>query len=111
MFRIMTALLTAFTLIHSSNLAVATPASSQGTPAKPSALKEQLIGMPAGSTVEVKLANKQKLKGRLGQLSDDGFEVQTVKDGKVSVEKVAFSEVKSVKQKGKPMSTGTKTVL
>jgi len=111
MFRPITAVLTIAALIGSSNLAWAAPAAREQKPSDVAALKEKLVTIPAGSTVEVKLLNKQKLKGKLGQLSDQGFEVQTVKNGTVTAEKVAFSEVKSIAQKGKPMGTGTKVAL
>jgi len=75
------------------------------------ALKGQLIEIPAGSVVEVSLQNKQKLRGKLGAVSDAGFEVQTLRDGKISSLNLKFDEVKSVKLRGKGMSTGAKIAL
>ena len=90
---------------------------SSGAPAqKPEvsrdqALKGQLIEIPAGSVVEVRLENKQKLRGKLGTVSDAGFEVQTLRDGKISSLNLKFDEVKSIKLRGKGMSTGAKIAL
>jgi len=68
--------------------------------------------IPAGSIVEVKLKQKgsSTIRGRLGAITDQGFEVQIAKSGKVSSEKVTFTEVKSVKAK-KGMSTSTKVLI
>ena len=64
-------------------------------------LKQQLVLIPTGAVVEVKLQQKgsQEFKGKLGPVTDEGFEVQTIKSGKVSSEKVAYADVKSVKEK------------
>lgn len=74
-------------------------------------LKTQVIEIPAGSVVEVRLLSKEKLQGRLGQLSDAGFELQAVKDGKIQTQKVAFDQVQSVKVKGRGMGNGAKITL
>jgi hypothetical protein len=68
--------------------------------------------IPAGSIVEVKLKQKgsSTIRGRLGAITDEGFEVQIAKSGKVSSEKVTFTEVKSVKAK-KGMSVTTKVLI
>ena len=60
-------------------------------------LKEQVLIISPGSAVEVQLADKTKLRGRLGTVSDNGFELQTVKDGKIDTAQVAFDQVKSIK--------------
>ena len=73
-------------------------------------LKAQLIEIPTGSVIEVKLRNKSKLRGKLGELRDSEFEVQTLKDGKVISQPVLLSEAKSVKQQGKGMSLPLKIV-
>ena len=66
-------------------------------------LKEQIVQLPAGTVVEVKFLRKgeKNLVGRLGPVADSGFEVQAAKDGNVSSEKLVFTDVKSVKVKGK----------
>jgi len=67
--------------------------------AKPT-LKEQVGQIPAGSQVEVRLLNKERLRGRLGEVSDDGFTVQIAQANRIETRKVAFGDVKSVKVMG-----------
>ena len=74
-------------------------------------LKAQLIEIPTGSVVEVKLRDKQKLRGKLGDMRDADFDIQRVKDGKVVTEAVRLSDVKTVKQQGKGMSLPLKIVV
>ena len=73
------------------------------------AIKDQVIAIPTGSMIEVKLLQKgaSKIKGMLRSVTDEGFEVQNMKSGEIS--KVAFADVKSVQEKH-GMSTRT-TVL
>jgi hypothetical protein len=87
-------------------LLVCGPTSAAGAAAQASSeekrsLKEQVVMIPAGSVVEVKLKQKASstIRGRLRAITDEGFEVQIAKSGKISSEKVAFTEVKSVKAK------------
>lgn len=47
--------------------------------------------------MEVRLTNKSKLKGRLGPVTEGGFEVQTVKGEKIDTVQIRFDEVKSIK--------------
>jgi hypothetical protein len=75
-------------------------------------LKQQLVGIPAGTVIEVKLQQKgsKKITGRLGLVSDEGFEIQSGQSGTVASEKVAFADVKSVKEK-RGMRGGVKTLI
>ncbi len=69
-------------------------------------LKERILEVPPGTMIEVRLLNKQKIRGRLGEVTDEGFSVQTAQGNKIDTQKVAFTDVKSVKKlEG---STGTK---
>jgi len=81
-----------------------------GPTARDYALKAQLIEIPSGAPVEVRLENKQKLRGKLGGVTDAGFDIQTVRDGKIVTSNVRFDEVKSVKHR-KGMSTGAKIAV
>ena len=63
--------------------------------------KEMVLKIPAGSPVEVRLTDNTKLRGRLGNVSDTGFELQAVKNGKVDTVQVAFDQLKSIKNTGK----------
>jgi hypothetical protein len=77
---------------------------SPGAPAKSPGngdLKEQVLIIPQGAIVEVLLTGKTKSRGQLGPVSDSGFELQTMKDGKIVTEQIAFGQVKSVKDTGK----------
>ena len=74
-------------------------------------LKETLIEIPTGSVVSVKLVGKGKLRGKLGSVTDSGFDLQTVKDGKISTQTLKYAEVKSIKHQEKGMSTAAKITL
>lgn len=68
--------------------------------AAPQAVKtpqEQVLEFAPGTLVEVKLKNKQKLRGRLGEASPDGFALQYAEGNRVETKTVAYGEVKSVK--------------
>ncbi len=77
------------------------------TPAEPKpTLKEKVVEIPPGTMVEVRLLNKQKIRGRLGKITDEGFCIQTAQGNKIENEMLAFADVKSLKQvEG---TTGTK---
>lgn len=69
-------------------------------------LKERILEVPPGTMIEVRLLNKQKVRGRLGEVTDEGFSLQTAQGNKIDTQKIAFTDVKSVKKlEG---STGTK---
>ena len=74
-------------------------------------IKEQVILIPAGALVEVKLKDKRKFRGRMGAVNDESFVVQHARNDKVVDEKIAFADVKSVNPKEKGMSTGLKVGL
>lgn len=72
-------------------------AASQANASPQPTLKEQVIQMPAGSQVEVRLLSKERFRGRLGEISDEGFTVQIAQENRLESRKVAFGDVKSVK--------------
>jgi hypothetical protein len=72
------------------------PLGQGGSGEKPT-VKEQVIQIPAGSQVEVRLLNKERFRGRLGDVSNEGFTVQTAQGNRIETRKVAFSDAKSVK--------------
>ncbi|MGD0136199.1 MAG: hypothetical protein ABSE57_29495 [Bryobacteraceae bacterium] len=55
----------------------------------------QITGMPAGTKIEVRLRNKERLQGTRGEVSDSGF---TLLNPGTGDRKVVFNEVISVKQ-------------
>ncbi len=67
------------------------------TPPKPT-LKERVLAIPPGTMTEVKLLNKQKIRGRLGEVTDEGFTLTTAQGDKISTQKIAFADVKSIKK-------------
>ena len=60
-------------------------------------IQEQLVLIPAGNLVEVKTMAKQKLRGRLGALTTDSFELQIAKGGQLQAQLIRFDQVKRVK--------------
>ena len=78
---------------------------------KATGLRERLILIPAGSIIEVKLINKQKIRGRLGPVSDSGFEVQHARDNQIVTEALTFDAVSSVRVTGKGMHFAWKVLI
>ena len=70
-------------------------------------VQEQVLEIPSGSLVEVRLINKQKLSGRIGEAADDGFTIQLAKGDRLDNRKVFFAEVKSIKDKSRGSGKGT----
>jgi hypothetical protein len=70
--------------------------SQTGMAQKPT-LKEQVLEIPAGSVVEVRLKTKEKLRGRPGDISTDAFTVKLAKGDQIEERKIAFDELKSIK--------------
>ena len=64
---------------------------------KAQTIKEQAVQIPAGSKVEVRLTNKEKLKGRLGAVSDEGIVLKSIKADRTEERKITFAEMTSIK--------------
>ena len=62
------------------------------------ALKERILEVPPGTMIEVRLLNKQRIRGRLGEITDDGFSLTTAQGGKIATQKISFTELKSFKK-------------
>ncbi len=97
-----------FSIVSLVWISLAQTSSAQPSKPRDQVLKEQLVEIPTGSVVEVKLTSKERLRGKLGAVSDAGFEIQTVRDGKIATQNVAMTEVKSLSRKDKGMATGWK---
>jgi len=69
----------------------------QETTKKPT-LQERILEVSPGTMIEVRLMNKQKLRGRLGEVTNEGFALQMAQGTKVETQKIAFTEVRSFKQ-------------
>jgi hypothetical protein len=72
-----------------------TPRSGPKEEAQTPTVKERILKFPPGTLVEVKLINKLKIRGRLGEVKDEGFSLTNAQGNKIAV---SFSEVKSVKR-------------
>lgn len=84
---------------------------SEQAPGSPApTLQEQVVGIPSGTVVVVQLKNKEKIRGRMADVSSDGFSVKSAAKDKVGERKIAYQDVKSVKRVGNE-SAGGKTVL
>jgi hypothetical protein len=75
----------------------AVPPGQAGTERKLT-MKERILEVPPGTMIEVRLLNKQKIRGRLGELTDEGFSLTTAQGQKIETQKVVFTEVKSFKK-------------
>jgi len=87
--------------------ASATGASSPQETTKKATVQERIMEIQPGTMIEVLLTNKHRLRGRLGEVTNEGFSLQTVQGNKVETQKIAFTEVKSLK-KVEGETTGTK---
>jgi len=56
-----------------------------------------VLKIPAGAIVIVRLRNKEKVKGRLGEVTDEAFMVQTAEGNQIEKRRVSFQEAKSIK--------------
>jgi hypothetical protein len=112
MMRRLVAVTLAVLCLSPSKPAIARNALDQTPAERTASLKQQVVGIPAGTVIEVKFQQKgsEKITGRLGSITGEGFEVQTVRSGQISSQKVAFADVKSVKEKH-GMSVVTKALI
>ena len=55
----------------------------------------QITAMPTGTNIELRLKNKQKMRGARGPVSNSGF---TLVDARKGERQIAFDDVASVKQ-------------
>jgi tetrahydromethanopterin S-methyltransferase subunit G len=54
--------------------------------------------IPPGTMIEVRLMDKHRVRGRLGEVTNEGFSLQTAQGNKVETQKIAFTEVKTLKK-------------
>ena len=60
-------------------------------------VQQQVVEIPTGKLVEVHLNDKSKIRGRIGQVSADGFMLTAAKGNQVGEQKLAFTNVTSIK--------------
>lgn len=77
--------------------AAAARAGQEQTQPKPT-IKERILEVPPGTMIEVRLVHKKKIRGRLGELTDQGFSLQTAQGNKIQTQQIAFADVKSIKK-------------
>ena len=68
-------------------------------------IRERVIAIPAGSIIEVRTNQKQKLVGRIGEVTNDGFLMQVARNDKVEAMTLPYPDVKSVKAIARPGET------
>ncbi len=73
-------------------------ATSQAGASKKPTLKEQVIQIPAGAQVEVRLHSQERFRCRLVEVCDEGFTVQIAHENRIEIRKMSFGDVKSVKE-------------
>jgi hypothetical protein len=78
--------------------ASATAASLPEETTKKATVQERILEVSPGTMIEVRLMNKQRIRGRLGEITNEGFGLQTAQGSKVETQKVAFTNVRSLKQ-------------
>ena len=78
--------------------ASATGAALPQETAKKATVQERIMEIPPGTMVEVRLMDKHKVRGRLGEVANEGFSLQTAQGNKVETQKIAFTEVKTLKK-------------
>ena len=94
------AVLTAFTILHCSNVAMAQTAPGKGAGRERGTPAEQVQKIKPDKKIEVRLTTGQTLKGKLVRVTPQGFELRLVEAGRESVQSVAFQDVESVKKRG-----------
>ena len=62
------------------------------------AVKRKAESILEGTLVEVRLLNKEKIRGRIGEFTQEGFALQVKKGQNYEKRKVSFSDLKSIKQ-------------
>jgi hypothetical protein len=70
-----------------------------------SQMAQRVRSIPFGSSVEVRMKSNERVKGKLGSVCEDGFDVHPAKAAANPV-RLAFADVQSVSQKR--MGTGAK---
>jgi hypothetical protein len=106
-----TAILCGTTLEASESTAIAAPSSGSEPAEQAPNIKERLLEVPPGTMIQVRLLNKKKIRGKLGEIDNEGFNLRTVEGGKIVTQRIAFAELKSFKQVSSATSKAGHTVL
>jgi hypothetical protein len=71
-------------------------------------IKAEIASMPLGAGIELRLKNKQKLRGARGVVSDSGF---TLVDARSGERQVSFDDVASVRRVNTKSHTGRNILI
>ncbi len=74
--------------------------SSQKRDANAFKWKQQILKVPVGSYMKVKLHSHDEVEGQLREISDSGFSMQTLKDHKIETVAIAYEDLKSLSVAG-----------
>lgn len=94
-------LITAFlgaTTMEARNQGASAAPPGQASTERVAKFKEKILAVPTGTMIEVRLLNKEKVRGRLGQIDDNGFSLTTSQQGKIVTQNIAFTEVNSFRK-------------
>ena len=69
-------------------------------------LQEKVLDIPPGSRLQVRLKNNEKLRGWLGEVSNEGFVLQYARGNQIEKRIIGFDEVKSIKVKSIKVKAG-----
>jgi len=76
---------------------LALPSAAQSAP-KPT-IQEQVVQIAQGAAVEIRLKKpKETLRGRMSEVTADGFMIQIAQGSQLKPRTMAFDQVKSIKQ-------------
>ena len=101
----------AWLLLLMTGLAPGLDARATDARPEPAAIKSQVLEIPQGSPIEVLLASKEKIRGQLGEVTNDGFRVKALSGGKIEEKTVPFDQVLSVRQVHKGLSFVAKVFI
>jgi hypothetical protein len=71
-------------------------------------IRAQIVDMPLGAGIELRLKDKQKLRGARGAVSDSGFKLVDARSGE---REIAFDRVASVKAVSAKSHTGRNILI
>ena len=93
-------------LCATSTYAAKPSASIPAQVAQKPTLQEKVLDIPPGSRLQVRLKNNEKLRGWLGEVSNEGFVLQYARGNQIEKRIIGFDEVKSIKVKSIKVKAG-----
>jgi hypothetical protein len=98
MIRQMVSLVLASTFVLNLGMVAQAKKSAQQSSSKAEALKEKAMGITPGTMVEVRLLSKEKVRGRIVDLTTEGFSLETGEGAGIQKRSLSFLEMKSIKE-------------